>query len=314
MSGRIVTVFGASGFLGRHVVRALARDGWRIRACSRTPQLAEFLRPMGTVGQIQTFKADLNRDAEIAAAVRGADAVINLVGVMHGGFGGKRFTAVHEDGARRVAEAAAAAGVTTLVHMSALGANAESGSRYARSKAAGEAAVTAAFSTAAILRPSVVFGQEDRFFNRFANMARYTLALPLLGGGETKFQPVFVGDVAAAVAALLKEPKAGVFELAGPEVLTFRQIMELIVKVTGRRRLLVPLPFALAKLGAYPMMLLPDPPLTPDQVELLKGDSIMAEGAQGFAALGIVPEAAEAIVPTYLWRFRKTGQFEAAAN
>jgi NADH dehydrogenase len=316
MSGRIVTVFGASGFLGRHIVRALAKDGWRIRAAVRHPELAEFLRPMGMVGQIQPFKADLGDAASVAAAVRGADAVVNLVGIMHAGFSGKRFDAVHAEGAGRVAAAAKAAGATHLVHVSALGAAADSAARYARSKAAGESAVREAFAEAAILRPSVVFGQEDQFFNRFANMARYTLALPLIGGGETKFQPVFVGDIAAAVAKLLgaPHPVGATYELGGPEVLTFRQILELILKVTQRRRLLVPLPFFLAKLGAYPAMLLPNPPLTPDQVELLKTDNIVAPGAKGFADLGIVPEAAEGIVPSYLWRFRKTGQFEAAAS
>ncbi|BCW91148.1 hypothetical protein sos41_43280 [Alphaproteobacteria bacterium SO-S41] len=316
MSGRIVTVFGASGFLGRHIVRALAKDGWRIRATSRRPQLAEFLRPMGMVGQVQPFKADILDEASVAAAVRGADAVINLAGIMHGGFGGKRFDVIHEEGAARVAAAAKAAGVAHLIHVSALGATAESASHYARSKAAGEVAVKDAFPEAVILRPSTVFGQEDQFFNRFGNLARYTLALPLIGGGATKFQPVFVGDIAAAVAKLVAEPQTAgaTYELGGPEVLTFREIMELIVKVTQRRRLLIPLPFFAAKLMAYPASLLPNPPLTPDQVDLLKGDSIVADGAQGFAALGIVPEAAEAIVPSYLWRFRKTGQFEAAAS
>ena len=316
MSGRIVTVFGASGFLGRHIVRALAKAGWRVRAAVRHPNLAEFLRPMGLVGQVQPFKADIARPDEVAAAVRGADAVVNLVGVMHGGLGGKRFFAVHEEGARNVAEAAAAAGVARLVHMSALGASEDSVSGYARSKAAGETAVRAAFPAATILRPSVVFGQEDQFFNRFANLARYTLILPLIGGGRTKFQPVFVGDVAQAVAAALETPASAgqTYELGGPEVLSFREVLELIVRITGRRRLFVALPFALAKLGAYPAALLPNPPLTPDQVDLLKTDNVVAAGAKGLADLGVAAEAAEAILPTYLWRFRKTGQFEATAS
>ena len=316
MSGRIVTVFGASGFLGRHIVRALAKAGWRVRAAVRHPNLAEFLRPMGLVGQVQPFKADIARPDEVAAAVRGADAVVNLVGVMHGGLGGKRFFAVHEEGARNVAEAAAAAGVGRLVHVSALGASEDSVSGYARSKAAGETAVRAAFPAATILRPSVVFGQEDQFFNRFANLARYTLILPLIGGGRTKFQPVFVGDVAQAVAAALETPASAgeTYELGGPEVLSFRELMELIVRITGRRRLFMALPFALAKLGAYPAALLPKPPLTPDQVDLLKTDNVVAAGAKGLADLGVAAEAAEAILPTYLWRFRKTGQFEATAS
>lgn len=317
MSGRIVTIFGASGFLGRHIVRALAKEGWRIRAAERHPNLAEFLRPMGMVGQVQPFKADITRPDEVAAAVRGADAVVNLVGVMHGGLGGKRFFAVHEEGARLVASAASAAGAGRLVHMSALGASEASASAYARSKAAGEAAVRAAFAGATILRPSIVFGQEDQFFNRFANMARYTPVLPLIGGGRTKFQPVFVGDVALAVAAALANPKSAgeTYELGGPEVLSFRELLELVIRITGRRRLFAPVPFALAKLGAWPAaLLLPNPPLTPDQVELLKSDNVVAAGAMGLAELGIAAEAAEAILPSYLWRFRKTGQFEAAAS
>ncbi len=313
MSQRIVTVFGASGFLGRHFVRALAKDGWRIRACSRRPQLAEFLRPYGMVGQIQVFKADVTDENSVRRTVLGSDAVINLAGVMQGGFGGKRFTATHEEGAGLVARVATEAGVGRLLHVSTL-ADADATARYAVSKAAGEAAVRAAFPGATILRPSAVFGQEDQFFNRFANMARYAWILPLIGGGDTKFQPVFVDDIAAAaVAALNRAGTAGeTYELGGPEVLTFRQIMELILKVIDRRRLLAPLPFGLAKLAAYPAALLPNPPLTPDQVEMLKGDSVVAAGAKGFADLGISPEAPEAIVPGYLWRFRRTGQFEPA--
>lgn len=314
MSQRIVTIFGASGFLGRHMVRALAKDGWRIRACSRTPQLAEFLRPYGTVGQIQPFKANVSNENEVRRAVLGADAVINLAGIMHGGFGGKGFTRTHDEGAGLVARVAAEAGVKQLLHVSALGIRADSKAKYAASKLAGEAAVRAAFPDATIFRPSVVFGQEDQFFNRFANMARYTWVLPLIGGGETKFQPVFVSDIAeAAKVVLANEASKGVtYELGGPEVLSFRQILELIAKVIGRRRLFAPVPFAIAKIGAYPAALLPSPPITPDQVEMLKGDSIVSDGAKGFADLGISPEAPEAIVPGYLWRFRRTGQFEPA--
>jgi len=316
MSQRIVTIFGAAGFLGRHIVRALAKDGWRIRACSRTPQLAEFLRPYGMVGQIQPFKADIINENEVRRAVLGADAVINLAGIMHGGFGGKRFTAVHDQGAATVARLSAEAGVPRLVHVSALGAHDDSAAKYAKSKLAGERAVREAFPGVTILRPSVVFGQEDQFFNRFANMARYTLVMPLIGGGETKFQPVFVADIAEAVKQVLAraETAGETYELGGPEVMSFRQVIELILKVIGRRRLMAPVPFALAKLGSYPASLLPSPPLTPDQVEMLKGDSIVGEGAKGFAELGISPEAPEAIVPGYLWRFRRTGQFEPAAQ
>lgn len=311
MSQRIVTIFGASGFLGRHMVRALAKDGWRIRACSRYPHLAEFLRPYGMVGQIQPFKADVTREAEVRRAVAGADAVINLAGVMHGGL--KRFTATHDEGAGIVARAVAESGVTRLLHVSTL-LDGESKANYAASKRAGEAAVRAAFPDATIFRPSVVFGQEDRFFNRFANMARYVWVLPLIGGGETRFQPAFVSDVADAARAVLNSEHAAgaTYELGGPEVLTFRQILEMIARVIGRRRLYAPVPFALAKIGAWPAALLPNPPITPDQVEMLKGDSIVSEGAKGFADLSISPEAPEAIVPGYLWRFRRTGQFEPA--
>lgn len=316
MSQRIVTIFGASGFLGRHIVRALAKEGWRIRACSRRPQLAEFLRPYGMVGQIQPFKADVTDANAVRRALIGADAAINLAGIMHGGWGGKRFTATHETGAATVAQIAAECGVGQLVHVSTLGPAGESKSNYAVSKLAGEAAVRAAFPAATILRPSAVFGPEDKFFNRFANLARYAWVLPLIGGGETKLQPAFVGDVAEATKAVLASTASAgeTYELGGPEVLSLREIMEMVVRVVDRRRLFAPLPFALAKIGAYPASLLPDPPLTPDQVELLKGDSIVAEGAKGFADLGISPEAAEAIVPSYLWRFRRTGQFEPAAQ
>lgn len=316
MAQRIVTVFGGSGFLGRHVVRTLAKAGWRIRVAVRHPNLAEFLRPAGMVGQVQPFKADVTDLMSVRAAVAGADAAINLVGVMHGGWGGARFDAVHQEGAQTVATACTEAGVGQLIHVSALGASSDSGSHYARSKAAGEAAVREAFPTATIFRPSAVFGPEDQFFNRFANMARYTLAMPLIGGGETRFQPVYVGDIAAAMRnALAGEKDDGTtYELGGPETMTFKQVIEMILRVTQRRRLLIPLPFFAAKIGAYPMALLPRPPLTPDQVELLKGDAIATEGTPGFAALGVQPVSPEAVIPTYLWRFRRAGQFEAAAH
>lgn len=314
MSQRIVTIFGASGFLGRHIVRALARDGWRIRACSRRPHLAEFLRPYGTVGQIQAFKADVTDENAVRRVVLGADAVINLAGILNGGFSGKRFASTHEKGAAIVARVAAECGVPRLIHVSALGAEADSKSKYAASKLAGEEAVLKAFGAATIFRPSAVFGQEDQLFNRFANLARYLWVLPLIGGGDTKFQPVYVGDIAEATRMVLgrEDVAAGTFELGGPEVMSLRQILELIVKVIGRRRLFAHVPFIVAKLGAYPAALLPNPLITPDEVEMLKSDSIVAEGAKGFANLGISPEAPEAIVPGYLWRFRRTGQFEPA--
>ena len=311
MQSRIVTIFGGSGFLGRHIVRALAKDGWRIRAAVRQPQLAEFLRPMGLVGQIQPVKANITDDASVARAVAGSDAVINLVGSFAGVFSNKQAFAINGEGAGRVARAAAAAGATQFVHLSAIGAYEASASGYARSKAEGETAVRTAFPNATILRPSVVFGPEDNFFNRFANMARYVPALPLIGGGHTRFQPVFVGDVAEAVKTVLqREPQAATYELGGPGVYTFRELMELTLKVTGRTCFLAPLPFPLATAMSWPMGLLPGAPLTPDQVRLLKTDNVVADGAKGFADLGIVPDAAEAILPGYLWRFRKTGQFQ----
>jgi NADH dehydrogenase len=315
MSGRIVTIFGASGFLGRHTVRALAKDGWRIRAACRYPQLAEFLRPMGMVGQVQPFKANVTNEAEVRAAVRGADAVVNLVGTMQGGLTGSRFGVINTAGAGTVAKAAAEAGALQLVHVGALGVTIGSQSQYARSKAEGESAVRAAFPRATVLKPSILFGPEDQFFNRFANMARYTPVLPLIGG-DTRFQPAFVGDVAAAIKVCLARTGDGgaAFELGGPRIYTMREMMELIFATVMRRRLLLPVPLAAARIGAYPMLLLPSPPLTPDQVRLLGIDNVVADGAAGFAALGIQPESAEAILPTYLWRFRRTGQFEAAAH
>jgi len=315
MSGRIVTIFGASGFLGRHTVRALAKDGWRIRAASRYPQLAEFLRPMGMVGQIQPFKANIANDAEVRAAVRGADAVVNLVGTMKGGLTGSGFDNVNTAGAETVAKAAAEAGVGQLIHLGALGVSAEAESHYARSKAAGEDAVRAAFPRATILKPSILFGPEDGFFNRFANMARFSPILPLIGGG-TRFQPAFVGDVAAAIKVCLArtDDDGAAFELGGPGVYTMREIMDLILTVVMRRRLLLPVPLAVARIATYPMLLVPNAPLTPDQVRLLGVDNVVGEGAAGFAALGIHPESVDAILPTYLWRFRRTGQFEAAAH
>jgi NADH dehydrogenase len=309
----LVTVFGGSGFLGRHVTRALAREGYRIRPAVRRPDLAGHLQPLGRVGQIHAVQANLRYPASVQAAVRGADVVINLVGILFER-GKQRFEAVQAEGAHAVAQAAAAAGAR-LVHVSALGADPDSPALYARSKAQGEVAVLAAAPDATILRPSIVFGPEDDFFNRFASLARMAPALPLIGGGETKFQPVFVGDVAQAIArAVGGRAKGGtIYELGGPEVKSFRELMEYVLAVTERRRLLVPLPFGLAKLQAQLLQLLPTPLLTPDQVELLRTDNVVSEAAQAegrtLPALGIEPTALEAVVPSYLWRFRKAGQF-----
>lgn len=303
---RLVTVFGASGFVGRYVVQQLAHRGLRVRAAVRRPALAEFLRPYGDVGQIVPVQANVRDDTSVARAVDGADAVVNLVGLLHKS-GKQRFDAVHAAGAARIAGAAKAAGVPRLVQVSAIGADAGSTAAYARTKAQAEAAVTAAFGPAAtILRPSVVFGPEDGFFNRFAGLARFLPVLPLIGGGATKFQPVYVRDVAATVVAVLDAAAAApVYELGGPRVYSFRELLEYILEVTDRKRLLVPLPFEIASFEARFLELLPKPLLTRDQVELLKHDNVVSPGMPGLKELGIEPTSVEAIVPTYLRRYRK---------
>jgi len=306
----IVTVFGGSGFIGRYVVQRLASDGWTIRVAVRHPARAKFLKPLGDIGQITPLCVPLQDAGAVAAAVSGADAVVNLVGVLFEG-GRQRFQAVHAEGAGTVASAAAAAGVDSLVHVSALGAAADSAAAYARSKAAGEAAVREAFPEAVILRPSVVFGPEDDFFNRFAEMARFSPALPLVGGGGTRFQPVYVGDVARAVVTALTDPdcRGKLYELGGPRVYSFKEILELLLEAIGRKRMLVPLPFGLARLQATFLELLPKPPLTRDQVALLRHDNVVSPGALTLDALGIEPTAPEAVIPSYLDRYRPGGRF-----
>jgi uncharacterized protein YbjT (DUF2867 family) len=317
LSDRLVTVFGGSGFIGRHVVRAIARRGYRVRVAVRRPDLARFLMTAGAVGQIHGVQANLRYPESIERAVEDADAVVNLVGILSER-GRNRFDAIQAFGPGAVARASAAAGVKRLVQVSAIGASKDSEADYARTKAEGEEAARGAFPDTVILRPSVVFGPEDQFFNRFAGMARISPALPLIGGGETRFQPVFVGDVATAAAkAALGEARPGTtYELGGPEIMTLRRVMELVLEVTHRRRLLLPLPFGLATLQARLLELLPSPPLTADQVTLLRHDNVVSEAAidegRTLEGLGIDPESAEAIVPTYLWRFRKAGQFERA--
>ena len=309
----LVTVFGGSGFLGRHVVRALAQEGCRIRVAVRRPELAGHLRPMGRVGQIHAVQANLRYPHSVTAAVRGADIVINLVGILFER-GHQRFDAVQAQGAEAVALAAKSVGAR-LVHVSAIGADTDSPSRYARTKAEGERRVLAALPEAAIMRPSIVFGPEDDFFNRFGALARLSPALPLPGGGHTRFQPVFVGDVAGAIAKAAdgKVKPGAIYELGGPDVRSFKELMAFVLATIQRRRLLIPAPFALMKLQAAFLQFLPKPPLTPDQVELLKRDTVVSDDAKRdgwtLEGLGIVPESMAAIVPTYLWRFRKTGQF-----
>jgi uncharacterized protein YbjT (DUF2867 family) len=311
----LVTVFGGSGFLGRHVVRALAQRQYRIRAAVRRPELCGYLRPMGRVGQINAVQANLRYPESITAAVRDADIVVNLVGILFER-GAQRFDAVQVEGAEAVALAAKAAGAR-LVHISAIGADENSLSHYARSKAEGEQRVLAADPSATVMRPSIVFGPEDDFFNRFAALARIAPALPLPGGGHTRFQPVFVGNVAEAIAkAVDGGAKAGaIYELGGPDVRSFKDLMEFTLATIQRRRLLVPVPFPVMKLQAAVLQFLPKPPLTPDQVELLRNDNVVSDDARGdgrtLEALGIIPETVDAIVPSYLWRFRKAGQFDA---
>jgi NADH dehydrogenase len=311
---RLITVFGGSGFLGRHVVRALAKRGYRIRVAVRRPDLANHLQPLGRVGQIHAVQANLRYPASLAAAARDSHAVVNLVGILFER-GRQRFDAVQAAGAEAVALAAANQGAR-MVHVSAIGADENSTSSYARTKAEGEKLVRAAVPGATILRPSVLFGPEDDFFNKFAALARIAPALPLIGGGATRFQPAYVGDVAEAIAlAVDGQAKAGTtYELGGPEVFTFKELMEFVLATVERRRLLVPLPFFAAKLKASFLQLMTKPLLTPDQVELLRSDNVVSNeaSAQGrtLEGLGIAPHAVAGIVPTYLWRFRKTGQFQ----
>jgi uncharacterized protein YbjT (DUF2867 family) len=309
----LVTVFGGSGFIGRYAVRALAQAGWRVRVAVRHPNHAPELKVMGDVGQIELVQANVRDAASVARALQGATACVNLVGRLYEA-GPQNFDRIHHQAARDIALAAAAAGVTRFVQMSALGADPASSSQYARTKAEGEAAVRAALPSAVILRPSVVFGIEDGFFNRFAGMAAVSPALPLIGGGKTLFQPIYVGDVGAAIASALTDEAAGrTYELGGPGVYSFRQLMEILLKETLQTRVLVPLPFSVAGvLGSVAGLLAMTPfapPITRDQVELLKTDNVVSQGAKGLKALGVEATPLEAILPTYLWRYRKGGQF-----
>jgi uncharacterized protein YbjT (DUF2867 family) len=309
----LVTVFGGSGFLGRHVVRALAREGYRVRNAVRRPDLAGHLQPLGRVGQIHSVQANLRYPESVFDAVSGADAVINLVGILFER-GRQKFDAVHAFGAEAVALAASAYNAR-LVHVSAIGADERSPSHYARSKAAGEKLVFAAVPSAVVLRPSILFGPEDAFFNKFGAIACFSPALPLIGGGHTLFQPVFAGDAAAAVLAAMEgRGRAGqIYELGGPEVRSFKELMRFVLATIERRRFLVPIPFALARMQASFLQWLPNPLLTPDQVALLRVDNIVSEEAKRegrtIDKLGIDPLAMASVVPSYLWRFRKAGQF-----
>ncbi|MES2906685.1 MAG: complex I NDUFA9 subunit family protein [Pseudomonadota bacterium] len=319
MRNDLVTVFGGSGFLGRHVVRALAKRGWRVRVACRRPDLANFLVPSGLVGQIHAVQANLRYADSVARALDGASAVVNCVGILFEG-GKQNFTAVQELGAKNIAQAAAKKGITNFVHISAIGADEKSDSAYAVSKARGEKHVLENIHLARILRPSLLFGTEDNFFNKFASLARFLPFLPLIGGGKTRFQPVSVDDVAEAVALCLDgEVKPGaIYELGGPDIKTFKELLQLTLEETARKRLLVPVPFMLAKLKAAFLQLLPNPLLTIDQVRLLQRDNIVSEKAlieeRTFDAFGIAPKSLASILPTYLWRYRKGGQFADIAS
>ncbi len=314
MDSRLVTVFGGTGFLGRHTVRALARAGWRIKVAARRPARGFFLRPLGQVGQIDFVKCDIADPAQVAAALAGSDAAVNLCGILFQR--GQSFEDVQADGAANIGAAAAAAGIKAVVHVSAIGADSESAAQYAVTKAEGEARLRQAFPTATILRPSIIFGPEDGFFNRFAGMARFLPALPLIGGGHTLFQPVFVGDVASAIVrALDSEAARGrTYELGGPTIYSFKQLMQVVLAETQRSRLLLPLPFGLALWKSFFLQLLPNPPLTPDQVRLLRRDNIVSPGALTLTDLAITPTTVEAEVPAYLWRYRPKGQFADTAK
>ena len=315
---KLVTIYGGSGFVGRYIARRMAKEGWRVRVAVRRPNEALFVKPYGVVGQVEPVACNIRDDASVRAAMRGADAVVNCVGILNRS-GKNTFDAVQSSGAARIARIAAEEGVARLVHLSAIGADADSASEYQRTKAAGEAAVLAAFPGAVILRPSIIFGNEDGFFNRFAAMTRFGPVLPVVGAG-TKFQPVYVDDVAqAAVKGITGAAAPGVYELGGPDVATFRDLMQKMLTVIRRRRLIVNVPFFAATLmgGAFDLLqtvtlgLFQNGLITRDQVRNLRTDNVVSAGAKGLADLGITPTAMEPVLPEYLWRYRPSGQYAA---
>ncbi len=314
---KLVTVFGGSGFVGRHVVDALARRGYRVRVAVRKPEIAYYMQPLGNIGQIQLVQANIRHRWSVERAVKGADYVVNLVGILAEG-GKQRFNTVHAIGAKHVAEVAAAAGLP-LLHMSALGADLQSASEYARTKAEAERQVLSVKPDAVILRPSVIFGPEDQFFNKFASMSRFSPFMPLIGGGKTQFQPVYVGDVAEVIARAVEgKLQAGkAYELGGAEVLTLRRCMEISLEVIGRKRAFINLPWWVASLQGKILGLLPNPPLTSDHVKLLKSNNVVSQEAADadltLEGLGIKPQAIDAILPSYLWRYRVLGQYDKAS-
>jgi NADH dehydrogenase len=314
----LVTIFGGSGFVGSQLVRAFARRGWRVRVACRRPDRAWKLQTSGSVGQIQAVRCDATNPDDVSNALLGADAAVNLIGILYEA-GRRSFHALHVEASRNIAEAVAAAGIDRLVQVSAIGADPESESDYALSKAAAEMAVREVKPDAVVIRPSIVFGAGDGFLNRFARMAQFAPVLPLIGGGQTKFQPVYVGDVAEAIAraTVLPEAAGRTFELGGPAVMTFEDVLKLILRETYRSTGLVPLPFfaarAIGSLAQLTAMVGIAPVLTRDQVVLLEKDNVVADGAEGLAELGIQPTGLEAIAPSYLWRYRRGGQFAEAA-
>jgi NADH dehydrogenase len=318
-SAKLVTVFGGSGFLGRYVVQALARRGYRIRVAVRRPDLAGHLQPLGMVGQIKAIQANLRYRWSIDRAVEGADAVVNLVGIMHER-GRQTHDAVQAFGPRAIGEAARAQGISSVVHISAIGADQPSTVGYMRTKAEGEAGLRETLPAAVVMRPSIMFGPEDDFFNRFAAMARMSPALPLIGGGRTRFQPAFVGDVGEAIARAVDgaATEGAIYELGGPEVLTFRELIERILRVTKRRRLLIPVPWFAARLMGRVGQHLPGKPITLDQVRMLMFDNVVSPEAERekhtLQGLGIEPTSLEIVLPTYLVRFREHGEFANAAS
>ncbi len=314
---KLVTIYGGSGFVGRYIARRMANEGWRVRVAVRRPNEAMFVKTYGATGQVEPILCNIRDDASVALAMQGADAVVNCVGVLNE-MGKNDFASVQADGAERIARLAAEAGVERMVHVSAIGADAGSDSDYARTKAQGEAGVLEHMPEAVILRPSVIFGPEDEFFNRFAGMARMGPFLPLVGA-ETKFQPVYVDDVAkAAVLGVLGQAEPGVYELGGPEAKTFRALMQQMLGVIHRNRIIVGMPFGIARIMAgvldvvkfVSFQLFPNNILTGDQVKNLRRDNVVAEGAKGFPNLGIEPVVLEAVLPEYLWKFRPSGQFD----
>jgi len=307
----VATVFGGSGFIGRYVVKRLARQGWLVRVAVRDPEAALFLKPMGTVGQVVPVYANVTDDVSAAGAMAGADLVINLVGILSES-GGAGFQSVHAEGAGRVARLAAEAGVPRFVHMSAIGADPASASRYARTKGLGEQAVRAAFPGATIIRPSVVFGPEDHFFNRFAAIARLAPFMPVIAG-STKLQPVYVGDVADAIMASIDRP-GETFELGGPRVWSMRDILAYILQQIGRDKRMIPVPMCIARMQAAIMELIPGQPLTRDQLLMLQRDNVVTAGTPGLTQLGIVPTPVELVVPAYLRRFQPGGGRRQAAT